>query len=235
MRAHGIRDHLCAWIEDWLSDRQQRVLLNCEISDWQNVISGVPQRLFLGPMLFIIYVNNLKGNLLSKKAKFADDTKLGGKVICTKYCDIIQEDLNKLIDWSEKWLMSFNTEKCKVMHTGDKNPNFKYKMRDQELDKVKQEKDLGVIINCNLKVNNQCIAASKKANMMLGLITRNFDHKAPKVMKKKSIQHLSGHTLNMRFNSGHQTTLRTKTCWKEYRNERQKLFLHCVIYHMRND
>ena len=79
--------------------------------------------------------------------------------------------------------MHFNTDKCKVMHIGDKNPNFKYKMRDQELDKVKQEKDLGLIINCNLKVSDQCIAASKKANM-LGLISRNFDHKAPEVMKK---------------------------------------------------
>ena len=70
------------------------------------------------------------------------------------------------------------------MHIGDKNPNFKYKMCDQELDKVKQEKDLGVIINCNLKVIDQCIAASKKANMMIGLILRNFDHKASEVMKK---------------------------------------------------
>ena len=66
--------------------------------------------------------------------------------------------------------MSFNTDKCKVMHIGDKNPNYKYKMCDQEPDKVKQEKDLGVIINCNLKVSDQCITASKKANMMLGLI-----------------------------------------------------------------
>ena len=95
----------------------------------------------------------------------------------TEHCDRIQNDLNKPIDWSEKWLMSFNTDKCKVMHIGDKNPNFKDKMRDQEFDKVKQEKDLGVIINCNLKVSDQYIAASKKAYMMLGIISRNFDHK----------------------------------------------------------
>ena len=51
--------------------------------------------------------------------------------------------------------MSFNIDKCKVIHIGDKNPNFRYKMRDQGLDKVKQEKDFGVIINCNLKVSDQ--------------------------------------------------------------------------------
>ena len=120
---------------------------------------------------------------MSKVAKFADDTKLSGKVICTEDCDKIQEDLNKLIDWSEKWLLSFNTDKCKVMHIDDKNPKLIYKMRDQELDKVKQEKDFGIIINCYLKVSDQCIAASKKANIIIGLISRNFDPKALEVMK----------------------------------------------------
>ena len=60
---------------------------------------------------------------MSKVAKFADDTKLGGKAICTEDYDRIQDYLNKLIDWSEKWLMSVNTDKCKIMHIGDKNPN----------------------------------------------------------------------------------------------------------------
>ena len=130
LRSHGIGEHLCAWIEDWLSDRQQRVVLNGEISDWLNVTSGVPQGSVLGPTLFLIYVNDLENGLLSKVAKFADDTKLGGKAICSEDCEKIQEDLNKLIDWSEKWLMPFNTDKCKVMHIGDKKPKFRYKMRD---------------------------------------------------------------------------------------------------------
>ena len=77
LRAHGIGEHLCAWIGDWLSDRQQRVVLNGEVSDWQNVISDVPQGSVLEPTLFLIYVNDLEGNLLSKVAKVADDTKLG--------------------------------------------------------------------------------------------------------------------------------------------------------------
>ena len=78
--------------------------------------------------------------------------------------------------------MSFNTDKSKVTHIGNKNPNFKYKMRDQELDNVKQEKELSIIINCNIKVSDQFIAISKKANRMLGLISRNFDYKAPEAM-----------------------------------------------------
>ena len=140
LKAHGIGKHLCAWIGDWLSDRQQRVVLNGEVSDWQKVINGVPQGSVLGSKLFLIYVNDLERNLLSKVAKFADDMILGSKETCTEDCDKFPEDINKLINWSEKRLMSFNTDKCKVMHIGDKNPNFIYKMHDQELNNVKQEK-----------------------------------------------------------------------------------------------
>ncbi len=63
------------------------------------------------------------------------------------------------------------------MHIGDSNPRFKYHIRDQDLSSVKQEKDLGVVISANLKTSNQCTAASKKSNKMLGFITRNIDHK----------------------------------------------------------
>ena len=79
--------------------------------------------------------------------------------------------------------MYFNADKGKAMLIDEKYRNFKYKS-DQELDNFKQERDLGVIINCNLKVIDQCIATSKKANMMLELISRNFDHKTSEVMKK---------------------------------------------------
>ena len=63
-------------------------------------------------------------------------------------------------------------------------------MHDKQLDNVKQEKDLGIIINCNLKVSDQCTAPSKKVNMMLGQISRNFDHKSPEVMRKKTIRYM---------------------------------------------
>ena len=92
-------------------------------------------------------MNDLEGNVLSKVTKFADNTNLGGKVICTEDCDKIQYDLNKLIDWSEKWLLSFNTDNSRIMYIIDKNSNFEYKMRNQEIYNIKQEKNLGVIIN----------------------------------------------------------------------------------------
>ena len=71
--------------------------------------------------------------------------------------------------------MSFSTGKCKVMHISNKNTNFKYKIPDQELYDIKQEKDL----SNNLKMSDECTAASKKANMMSDQISRNFYHKYP--------------------------------------------------------
>ena len=82
------------------------------------------------------------------------------------------------------------------------------------------------MISDNLKMSDQCTIASKKVNMMLGLISRNFDHKFPEVMKRQS---------NTQFNLGYRTTLKTKTYWKEYRDEKQKSFLHCMIYCMKRD
>jgi ribonuclease P/MRP protein subunit RPP40 len=85
------------------------------------------------------------------------------------------------VEWSNKWQMSFNIEKCKVMHLGYNNGEAKYFMGGRELAVVKEEKDLGVIISQDLKVSKQCAIAAKKGYQMLGLIYRTF------ISKKKAI------------------------------------------------
>ena len=182
LHSAGIGANLIAWIRDWLTDRKQRVLLNGQPSDWLPVTSGVPQGSVLGPILFIIYINDLESGLKSTISKFADDTKVGGKALTKTDCEIIQKDLNHIIEWSEKWQMSFNVDKCKVMHIGSQNSNHTYIMNGRPLQAMQEEKDLGVTISSDLKHANHCKKAYNKANIMLGFIARNFECKTPDVM-----------------------------------------------------
>ena len=95
--------------------------------------------------------------MVNKVLKFADDTKIFGVVNDVEDRKRLQEDLRRLVDWSERWQMSFNVDKCKVMHLGKKNSEWNYVMNKQRLKVVVQEKDLGVIITKDLKVSAQCV------------------------------------------------------------------------------
>jgi ribonucleases P/MRP protein subunit RPP40 len=82
----------------------------------------VPQGSVLGPILLIIFINDLEEGKKNRLWKFADDTKLLGRVRNQKEVNELKQDLDKLICWTDKWQMKFNSEKCKVMHIGNKNP-----------------------------------------------------------------------------------------------------------------
>ena len=88
-----------------------------EVSKWKSVLSGVPQGSVLGPILFLIYINDLDDDITSKVLKFADDTKVFRKIKSDADRQHLQDDLNKLIEWSEIWQMLFNFGKCKCLHT----------------------------------------------------------------------------------------------------------------------
>ena len=91
--------------------RKQRVVINGFSSSWRNVISGVPQGSVLGPVLFLVYVNDIDDGLTCKVSKFADDTKIGRKITTTSDKEELQADLDKLTSWAHKWLMDFNVDK----------------------------------------------------------------------------------------------------------------------------
>ncbi|CAC5382992.1 unnamed protein product [Mytilus coruscus] len=141
LSAYGIRGNILSWVTDFLSYRRQQVAVKGEKSDWENVISGVPQGSVLGPILFIIYINDLPDVVNNITKIFADDTKIYAP---TAKSDVIQGDLNALYTWSDLWDMKFNVDKCKTMHYGRDNPNHFYTMNDTELQEVNEEKDLGI-------------------------------------------------------------------------------------------
>ena len=114
-------------LEKWLTHRGQRVILDGEISNWKSVLSGVPQGSVLGPILFLIYINDLEDDISSKVLKFADDKKVFRKVT-NRDKQSLQDDLDKLVKWSEKWQTLFNFGKCKCIHIGHENMDEEYKM-----------------------------------------------------------------------------------------------------------
>jgi len=94
----------------------------------------------------------------------------------------LQQDLQKLFDWSVKWQMEFNLDKCKVMHFGRNNQHYKYSTNNRQLGVVDVERDLGILISSDLKVSSQCVQACSKANRMLGMINRTIRHKSVDIL-----------------------------------------------------
>ena len=182
LKAHGIGDSITDWIEQWLTDRRQRVVVGEEVSNWKSVLSGVPQGSVLGPILFLIYINDLDDSITSNVLKFADDTKLFRKVNTDGDKQHLQNDLERLVKWSEKWQMLFNFGKCKCLHTGHGNLNVNYKMGDTVLGTTVKEKDLGVTISTDMKISEQCGIAASKGNQILGLIRKNITYKGKKLI-----------------------------------------------------
>ena len=104
--------------------------------------------------------------------KFADDTKLFTRTKEIGDKQKLQDDIAKLVEWSEKWQMLFNFGKCKCLHTGPGNTSMNYEMGGTILSKTMKEKDLGV--NANMNVSEQCRIAASKGNQVLGMIRRNL-------------------------------------------------------------
>ena len=116
----------------------------------------MPQGSVLGPVLFLIYINDLDCDLISKVGKFADDTKMCKTVSSSKEIESLQRDLNSLHKWSNDWQMQFNVDKCSIIHVGHNNKLSNYKIGDAELKSSDSERDLGVIIDSSLKFSEQC-------------------------------------------------------------------------------
>ncbi|CAM4578493.1 unnamed protein product [Caretta caretta] len=170
----GINMKIERWIRNWLTGRLQRVLLKGELSGWREVTSGVPQGSVLGPILFNLFISDLGTKSGSVLIKFVYDTKLGGIANLENDRDIIQEDLDDLVNWSNSNRMKFNSEKYKVMHLGINKKNFSYKLGTHQLEVMEEEEDLGVLVDHRMTMSRQCDMAVKKTNAVLGCIRRGI-------------------------------------------------------------
>lgn len=193
---YGLKGNLLKWIEDFLENRYQFVGINGETSSLKPVTSGVPQGSVLGPLLFILYMNDLPDNLQSGVYMFADDTKIyhihsnhSGSV-----SNVIQNDLDALQQWSENWLLKFHPEKCKQLHVKKPSVTTSLPTRhlysyvdntrcDVNLPSVQQEKDVGVIFDSHLNFKHHINEITKKASQMMGIIRRSFIELSPQIFR----------------------------------------------------
>ena len=148
-----------------------------EVSSWKPVVSVVPQGYVLGPILFLIYITDLEEGVTGNILKFADDTKLFRKTKEIGDKQKLQDDIDKLVRWSEKLQMLFNFGKCKCLHTGPGNTGMNYEIGGTILSKTMKEKDLGVSMNANMKVSEQCTIAASKGKQVLGMIRKHITYK----------------------------------------------------------
>ena len=162
-------------------NKLQQVVVGESASAWGRVTSGVPQGSVLGPTLFTLYVNELPSMVSGNMKLYADDTKLYRMIQDSSDSQAIQDDLMMLCDWSDKWLLKFNLEKCTVMHCGPSNPRITYYMKQEgrqlyPLAETTLEKDLGVHVSNTLKPTTHCQRAANKAMSALKLSRIAFDH-----------------------------------------------------------
>ena len=122
LEAIGIGGKMIEWIRDWLKGRRQRVRVGTDFSEWIEVLSSVLQGSVLGGTLFNIFIDDIdEAVIMALIKKFADDTKMAAIVESQEDAKRMQENLNRLCEWAQKWKMKFNAAKCKVMNYGKKN------------------------------------------------------------------------------------------------------------------
>ena len=173
---------LLQFIKDYLRDRKQQVVINNSSSGPLPVHSGVPQGSILGPLFFVLFIDDICDVVDDGTdiALYADDTKMWREILSEKDQAILQNDINNLFEWSIKNKMNFHPDKCKVVSITNKpleHPlpfyEYWYSMNGILLDYVKYEKDLGVIINSKLSWSSHCDTLVNKANIQLALVRRS--------------------------------------------------------------
>ena len=177
LQHYGIRGKINSWIEGWLSNRIQSVVIDGERSEPVNVESGVPQGSVLGPGLFLYYINDLPEGLNSIVRLFADDTIAYLVIVKPHDTEKVQADLTTMGVWEVLWKMKFHATKCNVLTvTGKRKPiQTEYKLHGHSLSRVTSAKYLGVTITEDLRWDSHINDICAKANRTLGFLRRNIN------------------------------------------------------------
>ena len=168
LKTFGFNNKLLNWFTDYLSERSKTVIVEGKQSENLPVTSGVPQGSILGPLLFILYVNDICDGCSSTVSSFADDVKIFRKIKSTSDSDVLQNDLKLLEIWAKRWKMYFNVEKCKFISISKAHCHikFEYYVDGQPLTRVDSMIDLGVTLTTSMTSKNHILKMVLKAQCM---------------------------------------------------------------------
>ena len=179
LKLNGIQGNLLNVLTSFLNSRKQRVVLNGQCSDWKNVSAGVPQGSILGPLFFLIYINDLPDGLITNAKLFADDTSLFSTVFnSNNSASDLNHDLEKISSWAFQWKMSFNPDPSKqaqeVIFSRKlikpiHSPLF---FNNEEVIKSTHQKHLGIILDEKLNLFDHVSSMISKANKGIGIIRK---------------------------------------------------------------
>ena len=183
LKCHGVEDKFYNILENYLFNRKQRVVLNGQSSSWLNVNAGVPQGSVLGPLLFLIYINDLPENLTSSTKLFADDTSIFSTVFdVNRSSEALNQDLSSVKNWATQWKMSFNPDPNKqateVLFSRKLNPvnHPPLYFNGALVSSSSNQKHLGLILDKKLSFRDHLNEKIQKANKGIGLIKRLYSH-----------------------------------------------------------
>ena len=184
----GITGDLWLWFKNYLSDRSHYVQFNNVASPTEAVLSGVPQGSILGPLLFIIYVNDIPDIITySSCFLFADDVKLLKTINTMEDHQRLEDDLKAISDWCKQWNLALNPTKCNAIQFSTQTPSQElapYTIGQSDIPFVNSQKDLGVIVSNSLSWSEHFDLICSKAYQALYVIRRNIPPHSPIQLKK---------------------------------------------------
>ena len=169
----GVSGSLLAWLQDYLRNRKFRVRVHGHLSDIHPAPSGVPQGSILGPLMFLVFINDIASITTNPLLLFADDIKIWARLDSPNDGETLQSDLNKLNNWAINNRLPFNTSKCTCLHIKNSD-NSTYTLESNPIEAVSKQRDLGTIMSKSLSMAENSETLARKANCVLRMINRNL-------------------------------------------------------------
>lgn len=178
LRHLGFPNWIALWLQSYLTQRKAFVSINGTRSRVISITSGVPQGSVLGPLIFILFINDLCFRLKSGKLLYADDLKIYRVIMSHLDCCALQNDIDELVNWCQQNGMELNIKKCKSIAFSRRHSriDFEYMVGSERIECVDSIRDLGVTVDSKLRFNEHVSLTTAKAFAALGFVRRTTNY-----------------------------------------------------------